>query len=234
MRSYVSLTGTGNAFGWGKRMPAGDWTVTMSGLIPQGKYLLAGKTEIAADASGRWAGRAESMPLYVALLPSGTVVLYDEERLTLEEAVLLARPERTQKTPEKPHKEQVTASPEPARTEKITYRTRLGAEAVDALPPLIWPTGKEKIQACFEKSKPVLVLPLPWRFAAVPGTRGMGCVGYYAAQGRVIKTAYAVRAKGGLFQPRELTGYQYIRGADGNGYWMLIEQAGATAGEYAH
>jgi len=25
-----------------------------------------------------------------------------------------------------------------------------------------------------------------------------------------------------------------IRGADGNGYWMLIEQAGAAAGEYAH
>lgn len=215
MRSYVALSGRGNAFGWARQNAQSGFEVSLGGLQPGQKYCLAGKGEITADTLGRWQGTAETAPVYVAMT-DGSVILCDESSLTWEEASLLAAPKR------KASLQIVSAAAEEIKTEeKVTYRTRLNLTPVDALPEIVWPKGCEKIRACFEKSRPVRVLPLPWRFAAVPGTKGQCLVGRLAQNGRIIKTAYAVRAKGGLLQPKGLQGYSYVRGEAGEGYWML-------------
>lgn len=215
MRSYVALSGRENAFGWARLNTEDGFVVSLGGLRPGQKYCMAGKGEITADALGRWQGTAEIAPGYIATM-DGSVILCDESSLTWEEASLLAAPKRKQ-----PVKIASAAVEEIKAEEKVIYRAGLNGTPVDALPALVWPKGCEKIRDCFEKGLPVRVLPLPWRFVAVPGTKGQCLVGRLVQNGCIIKTAYAVRAKGGLLQPKGLQGYDYIRGETGEGYWML-------------
>lgn len=238
MRSYISYTGIGAAFGWGKRTAEGSICLTLGGLAPNETYALDGTTGISADSKGCWTGICGQAPMYITRMSVSGVALYDEARLTLEEARAILQPSRrlqkkedrkteTVKTAKKEEAVQTTVDFE---EEPAPYRPRSAEAPVDALVPLLWPDGTEKIRACFEENKPVSVLPLPWRFVAVPGTRETGFVGYCAAQGKVIRTAWAVRAKGGLFQPRALSGYRYVCGTDGTGYWMLIKAVDAAEG----
>lgn len=213
MRGYVALSGREGAFGWIRENGRNGCLVSLNGLKAECEYTLDGKEKIITDARGAWQGEQAEMPVFAAEKPSGRVILCDEARITWEEAALQAAPKKSKPKP-----------PKVIQTEeKVQYRTRLHAQGVDALPALKWPRGSESLRACFEKSKPVRVLPLPWRFAAVPGTKGQYLVGYLQKAGRIIKTAYAVRAKGGLLQPKGLQGYSYVRGEAGEGYWLLTQ-----------
>lgn len=211
MRGYVALSGREGAFGWGRKNALGGYDLSLSGLKPESRYTLDDARAVLSDARGCWQGQTEKMPRFVAEMPSGRAVLCDEARMAWEEAMLLAAPKKSKPAP--PKVIQIE--------EKVQYRTRLHAQGVDALPVLQWPRGSESLRACFEKSKPVRVLPLPWRFAVVPGTKGQCLVGYLAKADSIIKTAYAVRAKGGLLQPKGLQGYSYVRSETGEGYWLL-------------
>lgn len=210
MRSYVALTGRDGAFGWGRKNALGGYDLSLSGLKPESRYTLDNAREILSDARGGWRGETQEMPRFVAQVPSGRVVLCDETRMAWEEAALIMRPGKEKKAPE-------VIVP---KDDKVVYRTRLNTRGVDELPALQWPDGCADLRACFEKSQPAGVLP-PWRFAVVQGTKGQCLVGYLVKAGRIIKTAYAVRAKGGLIQPRGLQGYRYIRSETGEGFWLL-------------
>lgn len=213
MRGYVALSGREGAFGWIRENGRSGYLVSLNGLKAECEYTLDGKEKITTDARGAWQGEQAEMPVFAAEKSSGRVILCDEARITWEEAALQAAPKKSKTKP-----------PKVIQTEeKVQYRTRLHAQGVDALPALKWPRGSESLRACFEKSKPVCVLPLPWRFAAVPGTKGQYLVGYLQKAGHIIKTAYAVRAKGGLLQPKGLQGYSYVRGEEGEGYWLLTQ-----------
>lgn len=211
MHGYVALSGREGAFGWIRENGRSGYLVSLNGLKAEYEYTLDGKEKITTDARGAWQGEQAEMPVFAAEKSSGRVILCDEARITWEEAALQAAPKKSKPAP--PKVIQIE--------EKVQYRTRLHAQGVDALPVLQWPRGSESLRACFEKSKPVRVLPLPWRFAVVPGTKGQCLVGYLAKADCIIKTAYAVRAKGGLLQPKGLQGYSYVRSETGEGYWLL-------------
>ncbi len=211
MRSYVALSGRGGAFGWGRKNTPGGYNLSLSGLKPESRYTLDNAREILTDARGCWQGETEEMPRFAAEIKGGCVVLCDEGRISWEEAALLV----------KPVKEKTAPTVSAPKEEKVIYRTRLNVQGVDALPALHWPKGSEEIRACFKKGLPVYVLPPPWRFTAVPGTKGQCFAGYLPKAGRIIKTACAVRAKGGLLQPKGLKGYSYVRAESGEGYWLL-------------
>lgn len=210
MRGYVALSGRDGAFGWGRQREDGSYDVLIGGFNPESSLEWSDGTAFLADAHGEWRGVQEEMPRYVRC--GGRVVLCDESVISWEEAALL-----TKKQP--PQIREVQAK----ITEQVTYRTRANGRAVDELPDVQWPKGSEQIRNCFEKGRPAYVLPLPWRFAEVPGTRGACLVGRLMENGRIIKTAAAVRAKGGLLQPKALRGYSYVQSDRGEGYWMLIQ-----------
>lgn len=216
MRGHMALTGRNGAFGWGRCGSDGEYALTFSGLAAGKNYTLSSGENITADDKGMWHGKKKEMPQFVA--EDGKVILCDESSISWEEAALRIVPEKKK-----------TVRPE-ARTEKAKtteknssiYRTHLNGEGVDALPRVVWPKGCGEIRACMEKGLPTRVLPYPWRFTVVPGTNGQCMVGRLMENGRITKTAAAVRAKGGLMQPKGLQGYDYVRTDTGEAYWMLI------------
>lgn len=215
MRSYVALSGRDGAFGWSKAAGDGGFAAAFGGLTAGGTYTLPTGEHITADESGRWQGRLSDSPRYVAR--DGRVILCDENSLTWEEAALLLRP-----VP----KAQPVSRAEEKKVEAIVntvYRTRLNGCSVDALPEVVWPRSLEKIRACFAQGKPQRVLPYPWRFVRVLGMQGEYLIGCLTENDRITKTAYAVRAKGGLLQPKGLNGYDYVRTDTGECYWMLFQ-----------
>lgn len=216
MGGYAALCGRDGAFGWARESGPGSFSVSLSGLKAGQTYMLDGRREIVTDVRGAWQGDTEEAPAFAAEKATGYVILCDEGRMTWEEAALQAAPRRQKIAPRENTEKEVVQ-----KKEKVQYRTRLHGQSVDALPALQWPKGSEDLRACFEKGPPVCVLPLPWRFALVPGTKGQCLVGVLQKSGRIIKIAYAVRAKGGLLQPRGLQGYKYVRSESGEGYWLL-------------
>lgn len=216
MRSYVALSGRDGAFGWSKAAGGDGYTVAFGGLQAGETYTLPTGEHITADENGRWQGRLSDSPCYVAR--GSRVILCDENSLTWEEAALLLRPvpkERVQMGSREEKTEETT--------ERTVYRTRLNDSPIDALPAVAWPKSLNKIRACFEKGKPRRVLPYPWRFVRVPGMQGEYLIGCLTENERITKTAYAVRAKGGLLQPKGLNGYDYVRTDTGECYWMLLQ-----------
>ena len=215
MRSYIGLTGRGDAFGWGKRNAQGEYEITLGGLSPRTVYALGSKERAESDSRGNIKRVVACMPLYVAD-GAGAVVLHDAGRLSYEEARMLALPAEAPVS--------APAAAETAETPSETlYRTRLHDAPVDALPKRVWPRGHEKLRALTESGKPAGILPYPWRFTVIPGSGGMCFAGYAAKHGRVVKTAYAVRARGGLMQPKALQGYRFIRSEAGENYWMYVQ-----------
>lgn len=218
MRSYVALSGRDGAFGWSKRTEEGDYLISLGGLKEKETYTLPDGARITADDNGRWQGK-KAAPLRFAAW-QGRIVLCDESSVSWEEAALQVQLPPKEKTVQVVALQEDTR--EPARA--VVYRTRTGNQRVDALPQVNWPKACEQIRRCFETEKPVRVLPYPWRFVCVPGTRGEQLVGCLKVQGKITKTAYAVRARGGLLQPKGLNGYDYVRTDTGENYWMLIRQ----------
>lgn len=214
MRGYMALSGREGAFGW-SREDADGCITALGGLLPGGEYTLSSKERITADAQGRWQGRQRAALLFVS--HAGQVILCDESRITWQEAALLQQTEKMQ-TPTPAAEKESKAQQEP-----VQYRTRLHAQPVDALPQLRWLNGCEKLRACFLQEKPVRVLPYPWRFVQVRGMGGEGLAGCLTERGCITKTAAAVRARGGLLQPRGLKGYEYVKTDTGEAYWMLIQ-----------
>lgn len=217
MRGYVALSGRDGAFGWCKKTNDGGWLVSFGGLQAGERYSLSEDECITLDEKGCWQGRLLHAPRYAAL--RGRVILWDENSISLEEAALLARP--------KEKKHEVHAVMQEEKTEEakesVVYRTRLNQRSVAELPRLVWPKQLEKIKACFAQGIPVRVLSYPWRFVRVLGMQGEYLIGCLAENDRIVKTAYAVRAKGGLLQPKGLNGYDYVRTDAGENYWMLIQ-----------
>ena len=140
------------------------------------------------------------------------------QRISWAEATLMIAPAKKQEQPlprlQEVKKQEITT----------TYRTHLHGENVDALPQVRWPAKCEEIRRCVEEGMPTYVLPHPWRFATVPGTKGQCAAGRYIQDGRITKTAVAVRARGGLIQPKGLQGYSYVRTEADQSYWMLIRE----------
>lgn len=224
MRAYIGLTGRGEAFGWGKQNAQGEYAVTLGGLLPHTVYTLGSQGEFKTDGRGSIQTVTADMPLYIASAADGSVVLHDAEMLSYEEALMLAAPVKKTET-----KEIMQPQLAPVQeTQPVIYRTRLHGVPVDALPHRMWPKGQEKLRTLMESGKPVGILPFPWRFTVIPGSGGMCFAGYAAKGGRVVKTAYAVRAKGGLMQPKALQGYRYIRSETGEGYWMYFQTVNAS------
>ena len=215
MRSYMALSGRDGAFGWSKAAGGDGYTVSFGGLKIGEVYTLPTGERITADENGRWQGRLSESPRYVA--QGGQVILCDESSLTWEEAALLLRPAKKVQ-PVKYTEEKTEETPV-----DTVYRTRLNICPVDALPVIIWPKSLGKIRACFDKGQPRRVLPYPWRFVRVPGMQGEYLIGCLTENDRITKTAYAVRAKGGLLQPKGLQGYDYVRTDTGECYWMLLQ-----------
>ena len=216
MRRYVALNGRDGAFGWGRRGSDEEYTLTFSGLIAGKSYMLPEGESITADSGGMWHGKRKEMPLFI--LADGKVILCDESSISWEEAALRLTPEKKKREPQEIRTESVKTNGK----NQIVYRTHLNGESVDALPLVVWPKGCGEIRACMEKGLPTRVLPYPWRFTVVPGTNGQCMVGRLLENGRITKTAAAVRAKGGLMQPKGLQGYDYVRTDTGEAYWMLI------------
>lgn len=216
MRGYVALNGRDGAFGWGRRGGDGEYALTFSGLASGKEYMLSSGETIMADSSGMWHGKRKEMPLFAAA--DGKVILCDESSFGWEEAALRIAPEK-KKTAYQGTQAEIRKTSEKTIT---VYRTHLNGEGVDTLPAAAWPKGCEEIRICMEKSMPTRVLPYPWRFTIVPGTNGQCMVGRLLENGRITKTAAAVRAKGGLMQPKGLRGYDYVRTDTGEAYWMLI------------
>ena len=219
MRGYVALSGREGAFGWSKETAAGAFLTALGGLGRQETYTLSDGGSITTDDRGNWQGVRPEALRFVACC--GRVILCDENQLSWEEAALLAQPKA-----EKPMPQQVQPAEKPVRVpekQSIVYRARLHDAPVDALPAVHWPRGCEKLRAMLAQEKPVRVLPFPWRFAAVPGTNAQQLAGCLLENGCITKTAFAVRAKGGLLQPKGLHGYDYVRTDTGENYWMLIQ-----------
>ena len=210
MRSYAALSGRENAFGWGRRRGDGTYDISIGGLKAESKCEWDDGTPFIPDAHGSWRGVRAEIPRFVRM--EGRVILCDESVISWEEAALITY------QPQSPIV-QVHAEAE----KRIVYRARVQGHAVDELPTVHWPRGMEQIKGCFEKGKPAYVLPFPWRFVEIPGTRGACLVGRLIENGRITKTAAAVRARGGLLQPKALQGYSYVQSARGDGYWMLIQ-----------
>ena len=216
MRTYIALSGRDGAFGWGRETLSGEYELTFSGLQAGKVYLLPDGERITADAGGGWCGRRKAVPEYV--MREGKIVLCDEQRISWAEATLMIAPAKKQEQPlprlQEVKKQEITT----------TYRTHLHGENVDALPQVRWPAKCEEIRRCVEEGMPTYVLPHPWRFATVPGTKGQCAAGRYIQDGRITKTAVAVRARGGLIQPKGLQGYSYVRTEADQSYWMLIRE----------
>ena len=216
-RTYVALTGMQAAFGWIKRGANGTLRAVFGGLLPHTEYETHDHQTFTTDDLGGWSGELTGeMPLYAARKSDGRVALYDENKITVEEATIMARP-RAGKVPER-----VTAIVIEKPEEQTLYRTRLGGESVDALPALFWPPEAQNLQPYFEKYKPVRLLDEPlWRFVQVENPDRRCYVGYRAADDRVCELAWAVEARGALTPPKGLAGYRYTRCADGSACWLF-------------
>ncbi|MBR5231193.1 MAG: hypothetical protein IKW00_02970 [Clostridia bacterium] len=222
MRTYIGLMGIGNAFGWGKRNAQGEYEVMLGGLRPHTVYTLGGEGQAESDGRGNIKTVIADMPLYIAD-EKGDVALYDAEVISYEEVRILSAPKAKIEV-----KEVQTTQMMPEKIPPVVYRTRLHISPVDALPRRIWPGGYEKLRTLMESGKPVRILPQPWRFTMIPGSGGICFAGYAAKHGRIVKTAYAVRAKGGLMQPKALQGYKYVRSEAGEGFWMYVQSVSAS------
>lgn len=229
--AYIRLSGTDGAFGWmmGERM-------TLGALKGKNTYLLLGDTgefAVTCDTQGAWQGTPDcGVPLVLLHQDSGSMALYNEERLTYAAAILLAQERMNQKKAKAaPAQEALVqqAVPEPAQEaaepEKITYRVPSDAKNVDALPELVWPDGAEKLRPLFVKNRPIRLFDEPgWRFVQTQEAGMKCCFGYRAAEDRVAEVLYGVQARGGLTAPKSLQGYQYKRALQGEGYWTLRQR----------
>lgn len=219
-RTYAPLTGVGKAFGWGVRRENG-WQVTLGHLAPAEKYMLDGADEIVTDNLGGWAGIARGyMPRCISHVPDGRLVLFDEEKISYDDAVLLARRSREiQKTITEKPKDEAKIK---AESVPVIYRTRLNGSPVDVLPEIKWPEEAKEVRPYFEQYKPVRLLEAAsWRFVCV---QDHCFVGRRVQGGRVCEIAWALQARGAMLPPKGLEGYRYVRCADGKACWMLTKK----------
>ena len=237
--NYVRLTGEGAAFGWQSEQE-GTWRLTLGGCAA-GECLVIGEegtAKVQLDGSGAYRGDTRcGRALCVAALPEGTLLAYDVQRLSRQEARILCR-ERTQPAapvrqaePEEPPAIAPEPLPEPVQTEEeaaceICYRDAPETPPVDALPHLVWPGTAKKLRPYFEKSRPLRLFDWPqWRMLRWQHMGGVPCyVGVRVGERCVTGVLYAVQARGGMLPPKGLAGYRYQRAADGQGYWTLIQE----------
>lgn len=102
-----------------------------------------------------------------------------------------------------------------------------GALPVDRLRPLEWPTKWRELAPHFQNRMPVAPFNAPgWRFVRVPMTRGGSfVVGMRWQDNRVQRIAYAVPGIRNQPPPKELARYRWQQGRDGQGYWVLWQEA---------
>lgn len=106
----------------------------------------------------------------------------------------------------------------------------LPEDSVLRLKPLRWPDSVRELREYFETLAPCAPFYAPgWRFVRVPLAAGSpseyGMVGVHAAGHTVDRAAYALPGAQDVLPPGGLQGYAWQQGRDGQGYWLLIQNA---------
>lgn len=130
---------------------------------------------------------------------------------------------------EKPEEKMEEISPAQEKEDYI-LRRRENEVAAEGLPALFWPQSAEKLRIYFESLPPFAPFDLPgWRFVRAPSPLP-GCaycaLGYRQKEDRVCQIAYAL--PGTPYRPpANLSGYSFLQGRNGQGYWVLLQQTEA-------
>ncbi|MBQ4074410.1 MAG: hypothetical protein IJD39_04320 [Clostridia bacterium] len=114
--------------------------------------------------------------------------------------------------------------------EDYILRRRENEVAAEGLPALFWPQSAEKLRIYFESLPPFAPFDLPgWRFVRAPSPLP-GCaycaLGYRQKEDRVCQIAYALPGAPHR-PPANLSGYSFLQGRNGQGYWVLLQQTEA-------
>ena len=128
---------------------------------------------------------------------------------------------------EKAEKEKGTD--QPRREAAYTLRPRGSGAPVDGLPALSWIGEAEKWRPYFDRLPPFSPFDWPgWRFVKIPARRaGQPYMALGVEQKENQTAALAFALPGPPYGPyAALPGYRYIKGKDGQGYWVIIRQMG--------
>lgn len=103
------------------------------------------------------------------------------------------------------------------------------------LKPLDWPEHLLSLREYFDQLRPCAPFPAPgWRFVRVPLAAGSpasyGVVGIHIHRHAVDRVAYALPGSQRMLPPGGLQGYSWQQGQDGQGYWLMIQEAQAVTG----
>ena len=125
---------------------------------------------------------------------------------------------------------------EPAPT-RASLMIDFPAEAA-ALPPdsvlrlsdVRWPESVAPLREYFDTLAPCAPFEAPgWRFVRVPLQAGSpseyGVVGVHVRGHAIDRAAYALPGRQDVLPPGGLQGYSWHAGRDGQGYWLLIQEA---------
>lgn len=106
----------------------------------------------------------------------------------------------------------------------------LAADSLLRLRRLVWPSSVASLRTYFEQLPPCAPFLAPgWRFVRVPLAEGspadFGVVGMHVRQHAVERVAYALPSAHGTLPPGGLQGYCWQQGRDGQGYWVMVQEA---------
>ncbi len=109
----------------------------------------------------------------------------------------------------------------------VVFARPADSQAVTRLRPLEWPAKWRELAPHFAGRVPFAPFQAPgWRFVRVPMTRGGSfAIGIHWEGMRVSRIAYAVPGARDQVPPKELSRYRWQQGRDGQGYWVLWQEA---------
>lgn len=108
--------------------------------------------------------------------------------------------------------------------------TTLATDSVLRLSSVRWPDSVNDLREYFDTLMPCAPFEAPgWRFVRVPLKAGSpaeyGVVGVHVSGHAIDRTAYALPGRQDVLPPGGLQGYSWQPGRDGQGYWLLIQEA---------
>ena len=106
----------------------------------------------------------------------------------------------------------------------------LEPDSVLRLHDVRWPESVGDLREYFDTLSPCAPFEAPgWRFVRVPLKAGSpsdyGMVGVHISGHAVDRAAYALPGRQDVLPPGGLQGYSWQPGRDGQGYWLLIQEA---------
>lgn len=124
---------------------------------------------------------------------------------------------------------------EPPRAALLSARAsggegELPSDSVLRLREVHWPASISELKEYFSLFCPCAPFDAPgWRFVRVPLSPGSpaesGVVGVHISGYAVDRAAYALPGQQDVLPPGGLQGYAWQQGRDGQGYWLLIQDA---------